>query len=62
MQSFGDYLKKEREARNISLREVAHSTKISEWYLKYLEKDAYDKIPAGPYIRGIYLHMPILSE
>jgi cytoskeletal protein RodZ len=52
MQSLGDYLKREREARNISLRELAHLTHITEWYLDSIEKDVYAKIPQGPYLRG----------
>jgi cytoskeletal protein RodZ len=31
---------------------VARSTKISKWYLDCLEKDEFDKIPGGPYIKG----------
>jgi len=52
MQTIGNYLKSGREARNIRLSEVAHSTKISKWYLDCLEKDEFDKIPGGPYIKG----------
>ena len=52
MQTIGSYLKSGREARNIRLSEVARSTKISKWYLDCLEKDEYDKIPGGPYIKG----------
>ena len=52
MQTIGSYLKNGREARNIRLSEVARSTKISKWYLDCLEKDEYDKIPGGPYIKG----------
>ncbi len=52
MQSIGNYLKSGREARNIRLSEVARSTKISKWYLDCLEKDDFDKIPGGPYIKG----------
>jgi cytoskeletal protein RodZ len=52
MQTFGDYLKRQREDRNISLREVAHLTMITERYLDSLEKDDYAKLPEGPYIRG----------
>ena len=52
MQTFGDYLKRQREARNISLREVARLTMISERYLDSLEKDDYAKLPEGPYVRG----------
>jgi len=52
MQTIGNYLKSGREARNIGLSEVARSTKISKWYLDCLEKDEFDKIPGGPYIKG----------
>ena len=52
MQTIGNYLKSGREARNIKLSEVARSTKISKWYLDCLEKDEFDKIPGGPYIKG----------
>ena len=52
MQTFGDYLKTQREAIKVSLREVAHLTHITERYLDYIEKDDYEKIPAGPYVRG----------
>ena len=52
METVGDYLKKEREAKNISLRKVSHLTKISEFYLDCLENDDYEKLPQGPYIKG----------
>ena len=52
MQTIGSCLKSGREARNIRLSEVAQSTKISKWYLDCLEKDEFDKIPGGPYIKG----------
>jgi hypothetical protein len=52
METVGDYLKKEREGKNISLRKVSRLTKISEHYLEYLEKDDYEKLPQGPYITG----------
>jgi cytoskeletal protein RodZ len=52
MQTVGDYLKKERVARNISLNDVAEFTKISRIYLDCLEKDEYKKIPGEPYVKG----------
>ena len=52
MQTVGDYLKEERVAKNISLREVASLTMISVYYLDYLEKNDYEKLPQGPYIKG----------
>ena len=52
METVGVYLKKEREAKNISLREVSRLTKISEFYLDYIEKNEFAKLPQGPYIKG----------
>ena len=52
MQTFGNYLRRQREAIKVSLREVAHLTHITERYLDYIEKDDYAKIPEGPYVRG----------
>ena len=52
METLGDYLKKRREAQNISLSEVADYTKISKIYLACLENNEYQKIPAKPYVKG----------
>ena len=52
MQTVGAYLKSSREAKNISLSDISHHTKISKWYLDCLEKDDLKNIPGGPYIKG----------
>ena len=52
MQTLGDYLKKAREARNISLSDIADYTKISKTYLDGLENDDYTNMPAELYIKG----------
>ncbi len=52
MQTIGDFLRSEREAKKISLSEVSNWTKVSEQYLDCLEKGDYEKIPQGPYLRG----------
>ena len=52
MHTVGNFLKKEREANNISLKEVARLTKISPNYLEHIEKNEFEKIPQGPYIKG----------
>lgn len=52
MNTVGIYLKNKREANNISLMEVARLTKISPVYLKHIEKNDFEKIPQGPYIKG----------
>jgi cytoskeletal protein RodZ len=52
MQTVGDLLKSEREAKKISLSDVSNGTKVSEKYLDWLEKGDYEKFPQGPYLRG----------
>ena len=52
MQTVGNYLRKEREAKNLSIHEVSRITKITERYIVCLEKDDYDQLPQGPYIKG----------
>ena len=52
MQSVGTYLKNSREAKNISLSDISHHTKISKWYLNCLEKDDFANLPGDPYTKG----------
>jgi transcriptional regulator with XRE-family HTH domain len=51
----GGYLKREREFRNISLREVAKNTRVRENLLRAIEEDQYDLLPAPTYVRGFLL-------
>lgn len=53
MASLGSDLKKEREFRNISLEEMASSTKIVGRYLEALENDRLGDMPGGFFIKGI---------
>lgn len=50
--SFGEELKRERELRDISLREVSESTKISLRYLEALERNDFKSLPGGVFNRG----------
>jgi cytoskeletal protein RodZ len=50
--SFGEELKRERELREISLREVSESTKISLRYLEALERNDFENLPGGVFNRG----------
>ena len=52
METVGVYLKKERESKNISLHELSRLSKISPLYLNFIEKDEFDKLPQGPYVKG----------
>ena len=50
--SFGDELRKQREIRGISLKEIADSTKISKRYLEAIEKNDFAALPAPVFSRG----------
>ncbi|UCD83899.1 MAG: helix-turn-helix domain-containing protein [Deltaproteobacteria bacterium] len=52
MESFGQYLRRERELRNISLEEIAEITKISKASLQAIEEDKFDLLPGKLFIRG----------
>ena len=52
MSSFGDKLKRERELRGISLREIADGTKISVRFLQALEEDRIEALPGGLFPRA----------
>ena len=53
MKAFGEYLRRERELRGISLDEVAQSTKISANILDSLENARLDSLPAIPFVKGL---------
>jgi cytoskeletal protein RodZ len=50
--TFGAHLKREREARNISLDDVAKSTKISKRHLRELEEERFKDLPGGIFNKG----------
>jgi cytoskeletal protein RodZ len=50
--SFGAWLRRQREMRDISLREIAESSKISLRYLEALEGDRFDVLPAPVFAKG----------
>lgn len=52
MASFGETLRRERELRGVSLREIADSTKISIRFLQALEEDRLDVLPGGVFRRS----------
>ena len=52
MGSFGDKLRRERDLRGISLREIAERTKISMRFLQALEEDRIDMLPGGLFPRA----------
>jgi curved DNA-binding protein CbpA len=48
----GADLRRVREARGVSLREIAVASKIGVRYLEYIEQDRYPFLPAPVYLRG----------
>lgn len=50
--SFGDWLRRQRELREISLRDIADRTKISLRYLEAMEADRFDLLPAPIFAKG----------
>ncbi len=50
--TLGEKLGKLRSDRRISLSEISRATKIQVKYLEYLEKGAYEKLPADVYVKG----------
>ena len=50
--SLGSYLRQERERQQVSLPEIAAATKIQLKFLEALEHDAYDQLPATPFVVG----------
>ena len=50
--SFGEWLRRQREAREIGLREIADRTKISLRYLEAMEANRFDLLPAPVFAKG----------
>lgn len=50
--SFGDWLRRQREMREINLRDIADRTKISLRYLEAMEEDRFDVLPAPIFAKG----------
>jgi len=53
MVSLGQELRRERELRAISLKEIANLTKISLKYLQALEEDRLDILPGPFFVKGV---------
>jgi len=51
-ESFGRYLKREREMREISLDEISRQSKIKVAALVALEEDRFQELPPVAFVRG----------
>ena len=52
MDSFGEFLRRERELRHIELNEISKITKIKKAYLQAIENDTYDELPDIAFVKG----------
>lgn len=50
--SFGEELRREREIRGISLKEISDATKISKRFLEAIERNDHRVLPAPAFTRG----------
>jgi len=48
----GSVLKILREQRNITVRNIADTTKLGTRYIDFIEAENFSKLPARPYLRG----------
>jgi transcriptional regulator with XRE-family HTH domain len=48
----GEFLRRERELRHISLDDIAERTKISRRYLEAIEEGQYERLPGETFARG----------
>ncbi len=51
-ESFGTWLRRQREVREIDLREIADSSKVSMSYLQAFEEDRFEVLPAPIFAKG----------
>src|SRR6476619_3122331 len=50
--SFGEELRREREIRGISIKEISDATKISKRFLDAIERNDHKTLPAPVFTRG----------
>jgi len=52
MESIGSHLRRERELRQMSLEELAQTTRIPIRALQHLEEDRFEDLPGEVFVRG----------
>jgi cytoskeletal protein RodZ len=53
MGSFGEDLKKAREAKGVAIEVIANATKISTRYLQAVEQERFDHLPGGVFRKSM---------
>ena len=51
-ETLGKYLRRERELRKISLRELSKNTRVREYLLTAIEEDRHDLLPSPTFVKG----------
>ncbi|MBI2083872.1 MAG: helix-turn-helix domain-containing protein [Deltaproteobacteria bacterium] len=51
-ETLGQFLRREREFRGLTLEDISQQTKISIRFLKCIEADLWNDLPEGAFIRG----------
>ena len=59
MQKVGDYLKKNRIDRGLTLSQVSSETKIKESYLTALENNDWVKLPPSTFVKGFIRNVAV---
>jgi cytoskeletal protein RodZ len=52
MNTVGQYLRKQRESRQMSIEEVARSTRVPTASVERIEADQFDDLPGEVFVRG----------
>ena len=52
METLGQFLKREREFRGVSLEDLSKGTKIRVGFLKTIEEDRLESLPKGAFVKG----------
>lgn len=52
MDSVGQYLRRQREAKQMSLEEVSRATRVPMTSLERIEADRFDELPGEVFVRG----------
>lgn len=55
METFGEFLKNQREKKGVRLEEIASITKIHLHTLQFLEESEWEQLPPEPFIRGFII-------
>ena len=48
----GKLLQEIREYKSVDIVRMADMTKVSKTYIRYIEEESFDKLPAAAYVRG----------